>query len=467
MNKLVGFASLEADTFAEGPQSGGNNGEGEPISANGRTGPFDSQPVQGFSGVQFAPDSDGSLFWFLSDNGFGSKTNSADYLLRLYQVDPDFVGRENGKGTVDIQGFIQLSDPNHLIPFDIVHENTEKRLLTGADFDVESVVITENSIWIGDEFGPYLLQFNHNGVLQQAPISTPNGTIRELTEELVRSPQNPAVLAGNAEANLSGSRGYEGMAYRPDLTTLYPLLEGAVEGDPDNGLRIYEFDISSQSFVNLIGLYPTEVAGHAIGDFTPINHTEFLVIERDGKQGKDAEFKKIFKIDLSQVDQQGFVAKEEVVDLLNIADPDDLNGDGDTTFTFPFVTIENILVLDEKTILVANDNNYPFTVGRAPNIDQSEIIKIELSEPLELADGIGIASQNSQSQADFNPKEIIQDIYIVNQPQFKVTAEIINIFSIHQPSLSQSRLFYIENNCFIGLILILTFLRILRIKIKV
>jgi glycerophosphoryl diester phosphodiesterase len=174
MNRLIGFASLPADTFAEGPQSGNNNGNGEPISANGRTGPFDGQPVQGFSGVQFAPDSDGDTYWFLSDNGFGNQRNSADYLLRVYQVDPDFVGTENGDGSVEVQAFVQLSDPNNLIPFDIVNEDTSERLLTGADFDIESIVITENKLWIGDEFGPYLLEFDLNGVLQQAPIVTPN-----------------------------------------------------------------------------------------------------------------------------------------------------------------------------------------------------------------------------------------------------------------------------------------------------
>jgi hypothetical protein len=64
-------------------------------------------------------------------------------------------------------------------------------------------------------------------------------------------------------------------------------------------------------------------------------------------------------IDISQVDANGFVAKEEIVDLLNIDDPNDLNADGKTTFDFPFQTVENLVVIDENTILVANDNNYP------------------------------------------------------------------------------------------------------------
>jgi glycerophosphoryl diester phosphodiesterase len=73
--KLIGFSVLPADTFAPGPNAG------KDISANGRTGPFSGQPVQGFSAVQFA---DSSTFWFMPDNGFGSKRNSSDFLLRIY-----------------------------------------------------------------------------------------------------------------------------------------------------------------------------------------------------------------------------------------------------------------------------------------------------------------------------------------------------------------------------------------------
>lgn len=194
-----------------------------------------------------------------------------------------------------------------------------------------------------------------------------------------------------AVANLGGSRGFEGMAFSPDRTTLYPMLEGTVVGDPAGSLRIYEFDVASSSFEGLAGLYQLESTTHAIGDFTPINANEFLVIERDNNQGDAAEFKKIFKVDLSQIDSAGFVKKEELVDLLNISDPSDLNGDGSTTFDFPFQTIEDVLVLDADTILVANDNNYPFSVGRPPGIDNNEIIELQLDQPLTLDPRLGVA----------------------------------------------------------------------------
>ena len=396
-NKLAGFASLPADTFAEGPQSGTNDGEGNPIDANGRTGPFDGQPIQGFSGVQFAPDNSGS-FWFLSDNGFGSQENSTDYLLRIYQADPNFAGIESGDASIDIENFIQLSDPDNLIDFDLVNQDSEDRLLTGGDFDVESFVIDNNGdIWVGEEFGPYLLHFNSDGELLEAAIATPNETnlnpdtgvavVDSITGEFVQSPQNRDL--GDGLPNLSRSQGFEGMAFSPDRSTLYPLLEGTVEGDPENALRIYEFDVESAEYQGLVGYYQTN-DGNPIGDFTPINDTEFLVIERDNNQGQEAEFKKIFKIDISQVDENGFVAKEEVVDLLNIEDPDDLNSDGETTYDMPFVTIEgDVVVVDEDTILVANDNNYPFSQGREGDIDDNEVVLIDLKQPLNLDSNLG------------------------------------------------------------------------------
>lgn len=796
--QLLGFASLAADTFAEGPPAG------QDISANGRTGPFPGQPVQGFSGVQFANN---NSFWFLSDNGFGAQANSADYLLRLYKLDPAFRGAENSDGSVEVLDFIQLADPNNLIPFEIQNEGTSDRLLTGADFDIESFVIAaDGTIWVGDEFGPYLLHFDATGNLLEAPIVTPNFvalntlngqdpivighrgasgfrpehtleayqlaieqgadfiepdlvatkdgvliarhenalavvrldedgnivldengtpivtsettnvaqleqfadrlkvteidgeriggwfsedftleeikqlrareripgirpdntefndqfeiptfeevielvkqieaetgreigiypetkhptyfaregtfvdgtpinislgqtlidtlveneftdpnrifiqsfeienlielqqeimpaagvdiplvqltgditrsfinengggfsipydvaynfnpnnpganpsiyesfpiainansdysvlfnpetlqfisntyaegigpwkesfvlrerldepvdanndgvaqittqltgevlpliedahaadllvhpytlraeepfltlepngtplTIEEETElliqlgadgfftdfpvtgdlvrdqitaDVVRSPDNPAVETGDAVANLPRSRGFEGMAISPDKATLYPMLEGSVTGDPENALRIYQFDVKDQTFTGLAGFYRLEDPRHAIGDLTVINANEFLVIERDNNQADAAQFKKIFKIDLSQVDAQGFVAKEEVADLLHIQDPNDLNGDGSTSFTFPFQTVENVLVVDENTILVANDNNYPFSVGRPPDIDNNEILLLQLEQPLDLDLRVGLAA---------------------------------------------------------------------------
>jgi glycerophosphoryl diester phosphodiesterase len=194
-------------------------------------------------------------------------------------------------------------------------------------------------------------------------------------------------------ANLGGSRGYEGGAINAAKTKLYALLEGVVTGDPNNALRINKFDLATKKFEGLAGYYKLENPANAIGDLTVINDNEYLVIERDGGQGDLAKFKKVYKVDLSKPDAKGFVDKEEVADLLNIPDPLDLNKDGSTTYKMPFVTIEDVLVLDANTILVANDNNYPFSIGRPPGIDNNEIVQITIDKPLNIDPRVGIAAQ--------------------------------------------------------------------------
>jgi hypothetical protein len=204
----------------------------------------------------------------------------------------------------------------------------------------------------------------------------------------VKSPQNPYL--GSETPNLGSSRGFEGMAINPAGDKLYTLLERTVTGDNnvngtvDKNLRIDEFDIKTRSYTRNNWLYRLEADGTNIGDMTAINDQQFLVIERNGATatGGGTPFKKIFIAGIQGVANGGFVHKTELVDLMNISDPHDLNGDGSVIFTFPFVTIESVLILDPSTLLVINDNNYPGVGGRNLGSDNTEFIKIRLDKPL-------------------------------------------------------------------------------------
>jgi len=85
--------------------------------------------------------------------------------------------------------FIELSDPNHQVAFAITNEFTSKRVLTGADFDIESFQkAPDGTFWFGDEFGPFLLHTDARGVLLETPIPLPNF---DKPGQEIRSPQNP------------------------------------------------------------------------------------------------------------------------------------------------------------------------------------------------------------------------------------------------------------------------------------
>ncbi|MCE2719707.1 MAG: esterase-like activity of phytase family protein [Dolichospermum sp.] len=385
---LTGFAGFPAatfsssffwDTFTSGGQITGNT--------NGVTVPFTTLglPLGGFSSVQVGNN---GTYWFQPDNGYGQKTNSADFLLRLYQVNPNLKTTANPTGgSVEFLNFIQFRDPDRRINipnFTLVNE-TGERNLTGADFDIESFVFDKDgTIWVGDEFGPYLLHFDATGKLLEAPIAVPN----------VRSPQNPGVSPTNP-ANL-GARGLESTAINTSKTKLITALEGPVTGDSATNdiLRIYEFDLTSKTFGTQYK-YKLEKTSNSqsINDLTAINDNEYLVIEKDRLTGAAAEFKKIYKINLTQVDGDGFLIKQEVANLLDIQDPNDLNGDGSTSFKLPFQNVEAFTIVDKNTILVTNDNDFPFVAGsRTPGqVDGTEVALLRLDTPLNIPRRLSIS----------------------------------------------------------------------------
>ncbi|MDX8034519.1 esterase-like activity of phytase family protein [Lentzea sp. BCCO 10_0856] len=352
---LTNFASLPAETYVPGSEPSGSALGTTPV--NGVTPPFADQPVQGFSGV--LRNSDGT-YDVLSDNGYGTKANSADFNLRIHRIAPDF-----RSGNVDVLGGITLTDPNGHIKTPLTRAD---RVLTGADLDVESFTRgSDGSYWMGDEFGPYLLHFDRAGRLLAAPVPLPG----------VRAPENPA---GNP--NIGGSKGFEGITLSPDGKTINALLEGTVAGDTPGTLRLNEFDIASNSFTGKKWVYQLENPNFAIGDAIAVDGNRLLIIERDGAQGVDALVKRVYLADKRDRDKDGKLDKTLVADLLNLANPKHVGGQADP-FRFPFVTIEDVTILDDRTIAVLNDNNFPSSSGRTPGKpDNNEFITIRLAENL-------------------------------------------------------------------------------------
>jgi glycerophosphoryl diester phosphodiesterase len=369
---LVKRATLSADFIAPGPPSGALA-----TPANGRSGPFPGQVIPGFSGTI---DNGDGTFWAMPDNGFGAKSNSADFLLRLYRIRPDWETRQGGAGAIEVGGFISLRDPDRHVSFPIVHGDTPERLLTGADFDIESVVrLRDGTFWIGEEFGPFLLHVDATGRLLAPPIDFPDG----------KSPANPFLQPGESP-RVRSSRGFEAIAASRDGRTLYPVVEGSFTDDPVLRRRfIYEFDTRTGSYTGRTWQYETDTDNNVIGDAFTVDGGRILLIERDDFEGPASVTKRLYEIDLRRTDRDGFVDKELVVDLLRIANPDEIGVDaspgafgvGDP-FSFPLQSVEVVLQLRDGRILVGNDNNYPGSDGRVPGTpDDTEMIVLDLRRP--------------------------------------------------------------------------------------
>jgi len=415
---LAGHAMIPAATYIQAPadapadlKSAGKFTTGRRVEAPGTvmgmsferpTGialPLPGQPIQGHSGIKTMPD---GSFWVLTDNGSGSKANSPDSMLYLNQYRIDWAA-----GSLARLATIFLHDPDKKVPFRITHEGTEKRYLTGSDFDTEGFQIIGTTLWIGDEFGPYVIKADMTGkVLAVFETMADGKPVRSPEHFAVASPGIPG-QAGNF--NLRRSKGYEGFAASKDGKFLYGMLEGPLwdaatkdyeKQDGREYLRILEFDVAAEKWTGRHWKYMLEANGLAIGDFNMIDGTTALVIERDngegtadkacpaGQRGTDcfpdiAKFKRVYKIEMSEANVGGPVRKIGHIDLMKIADPNKkarkpLN---DGVLTFPFFTIENVDVVDATHIIVGNDNNLPFSTSREPNkADDNEFILLEVGD---------------------------------------------------------------------------------------
>jgi glycerophosphoryl diester phosphodiesterase len=374
---LAGRAVLPAYTLAPGPPSGTLVTQGV---VNGISFPLPSQPVEGFSSM-VAGRTDGE-YLAMPDNGWGGKANSRDFEIRAYYIRPDFKTAHGGTGSVAVGDWIAFRDPNRVIGFPIVNEDTPSRLLTGGDIDPESLQRAANGdLWVGDEFGPWILHFDAVGVLLDPPYLNPLG---------VMSPNNPYLQGTATQPN---SRGFEAMAISPNGRYLYAALEGATvaEGSDSTHRYVFQFDTAAKAFTDRRWSYQTAVpvqgeGPHLVADMWSLDGNRMVAIERDAGSGLSVKFRNVYLVDRRHVDAHGNLVKTELVDLTSIADPNLISlpaiHDGDVgigpVFSVVCESIEAIYPLSASKLLLGCDNNLP-NKGRNPVVaDDNEFIVVNV-----------------------------------------------------------------------------------------
>jgi len=412
-HKLTGWASLPASFRQPGPTTGQFI-----TAALGVTPPFvDGQPLPGFSALL---KNDDGTWTAMPDNGYGSKSNSGDFVVGFYNVSIDFRTASNGTtvpGTVKVNSHVAFNDSKGFlkdgkgvdlkITADFANYQTVSgnnlvdsgkpvdprivsgRLLTGFDLDVESIArAKDGTYFVGEEFGPYILHFDKDGTLMSDPVPHP----------FLRSPSNPLVMNEGATATSLSSRGFESLAFNADKTRLYAVPEAAPSlaslrpvADDERYLNFFEFDPASMLYTGKNPVYrkdgPAKDNQIVIGDMTNIGGNRFVLIERDSLYGSKAVVKRLYMVDLDVKDADGVLKKTLLVDLLNISDPDDIGGPlanvANGKFSMPFDSVESVEVVDDYTLAVAIDTNFPTEDGRVPGKpDDTEIITIRFEQPL-------------------------------------------------------------------------------------
>ena len=160
------------------------------------------------------------------------------------------------------------------------------------------VSVDGKSVFISDEYGPYVYQFDRATGQRIRSYALPSNLyVPNL------SPVGNTEITGNTTGR-TANKGLEGLAITPDGKTLIgmmqaPLIQDAAIAASNKLLRIVTIDVASGATKEYGYLLTT---GSGVSEITAINDHEFLVDERDGNglgAGNSATNKKVYKIDLT------------------------------------------------------------------------------------------------------------------------------------------------------------------------
>ena len=274
--------------------------------------------------------------------------------------------------------------------------NGDKSVL-GRSFDPEGLVVGKTgTLFVADEYGPSVYEFDRNGKFLRAFQTPANLVPREASNTLNFVDGRPTIVTGRQD-----NRGFEGIARTPDGNKLYAIMQDPLvnEGAQNDGrrsrnLRIVEFDVATgqpgKQFIyqlesvvddinprvpaNPFNVNTAQGRNIGVSAIVAINATQFLVIERDNRGlGVDALIgnqppppvasKRVFLIDITGATD---------VSSISLANTNDLPGG-----VFP---VTKSLVIDVQAALLAAGAHHP---REARGIDdRTPALRWELLHPV-------------------------------------------------------------------------------------
>ncbi|MGN1280289.1 MAG: esterase-like activity of phytase family protein [Succinivibrio sp.] len=278
------------------------------------------------------------------------KDNKAtvEKIIPLKDKDGNLIsGRPLNIDRIGFTGEVAIDDQYRILPYD------------NNGLDSEGIAIAQNgNIFISDEYGPFLCEYNQDGVLLNKYAPT------EGLPEIIR--------------HRTPNRGSEGVAVMPDgsLALMVQSVLNLKNGEHSSKktahfARIVIFNPKDRSY-RTVG-YPINFDSYKkpgdakLGDIYALNDHEFLIIEQ-GKDKNKVMQNYIYKVDIKGADNLndakkgglepeffddngGFVMakKELLVDLRKLG--------------YRHEKAEGLTLLpDRKTIVVINDNDFGITV---------------------------------------------------------------------------------------------------------
>lgn len=301
-----------------------------------------------FSAFTFEPGSwkrnaDGSYSGRLfaqPDRGY-NVTATSNYIPRFNKIDIVFRPSPTG-GTAQNQVTLTIvdtvkfteADGRPLTSYDPGSNTSATRpgfpLLPGAfngniSLDAEGIVVNrDGTMWVSDEYGPYIWKFGADGKLLSA-IRPPEALVAKRNNADSFASNNPGVgqpapTPANPTTGRQNNQGLEGLSISPDGKVLFALLQSATRQDGGAGgtaptrdhTRLLAYDLTGAT-PSLIGEYVLRLPSFTQGASTlvaaqseilALNRTQFLVLARDSGNGRGlnptSTYRKVLAYDISQ-----------------------------------------------------------------------------------------------------------------------------------------------------------------------
>ena len=320
----------------------------------------------GFSGLQFAGEKEGALYFqTITDRGPNGELHGIDRPFLLPDFSPTVVILKADLTTKELSVVAEIKlkkkdgSPLTGLPNNRNEENPIDvfGLYYSVDpfgLDIEGLITDgEGGWWVADEYGPSLVRFNDEGKM-----------LRRLTpgNELPR-------MYGERKSN----RGFEAISKIENK--IYGFLQSPIKKETSKDgefSRIVEVDLDTMK-TSAEYFYLFEKGNDKIGDAASVGPKSFLVLEQNGKLGEQSQ-KYIYRITLGESDQ--LVKKTLLADLKN------------TPFN-NLEKIEGLALVDDHRLAIIYDNDFQIngktnhTTGNTPlNDSQNKLLILEFSESL-------------------------------------------------------------------------------------
>jgi hypothetical protein len=273
--------------------------------------------------------------------------------------------------------------------FDATQSSTNPK---DGRLDPEGIRVSNDgkSVFITDEYGPYVYQFDRNSGKRLKAFTLPAYYAATKLNAV-----GETEIIDNSVGRIT-NKGMEALAITPDGSTLVGMMQQNLAQDESKYLRIIKIDIATgltQEFVYKLD------KGSSVSDILAINEHEFLVDERDGKglgDSSSAKVKKLYKIDLtgatdvSRIEALSaaylsgitLVQKQEFLDVVA-----SLNSHGIDAYHVP-AKLEGVAFgpdmvinrVNKHTLFIANDNDFLPTVDGKENPNQFFVFSIDESD---------------------------------------------------------------------------------------